>query len=214
MKPLAFWTIPPMWAGKTIAILASGETMTRRVVEMVREAGLPTIAINTTITLAPWATMLYAADGRWWEVNEAIARRFHGLKVCPDDQRPPLPDLLFLRDTGKTGFDPDPSSIRTGGNGAYAAIHIAAHAKAAKVLLCGVDMRGGHWHGPHPYPLRNAGEGIYQRWLPRFDTITEELKLRGVRVLNCSPGSALKCFESMSLEKALEEETTSASVDA
>jgi hypothetical protein len=197
------WTVPPLWAGKTVTVLASGPSMSQSVADAVREAGVPTIVINTTFHLAPWADVLYAADGFWWAKYAREVESFAGLKVtCDDDFK--LPGLLSLRNTGKVGFDDDKSCIRTGGNSGFQAIHVAVHGGARRVLLCGMDMHGGHWHGRHPEPLRNAGDGIFPRWLKHFDELGVHLRERGVSVVNCTPGSALHTWPHMALTDALE----------
>ena len=83
-------------------------------------------------------------------------------------------------------------------------MHIAAHAGCKRILLCGFDMHGGHWHERHVYPLREHGEGIFERWIARFETLAPELAKRGIETINCTPGSSLKCFPTMDLSEALE----------
>lgn len=191
------WTVPQMWAGQTVAILASGPSMSQAVADQVR--CLPTIAINTTYRLAPLATMLYAADPEWWQAHPD-ALRFGGLKVSVSDVK----GVMRLRNSGNTGFDPDPSALRTGGNSGYQALHIAAHAGAARVLLCGYNMGGEHWHGPHPQGLRATAQEVYARWLERFDSLAPILAKRGVDVVNVTPNSALKCFRTSTLDAEIE----------
>ena len=185
-----------MWEGQVVAILASGPSMSQAVADKCRQ--FRTIAINNTFRLAPWADMLYAADALWWMFTEW--QGFAGLKVTCDETA--TNDVLHVRHTGPQGFDPDPSCVKTGSNSGYQAIHIAAHAGCKRILLCGYDMRGGHWHEPHRRPLRDHGEGIYARWIPAFDTLKPELDKRWIEVINCTPGSALKCFPMMSLDEA------------
>ena len=47
------------------AIIASGPSLTKEDVDAVR--GLNVIVINTSYWLAPWADILYACDGHWWD---------------------------------------------------------------------------------------------------------------------------------------------------
>lgn len=195
------WTVPRLWEGQTVAILASGPSMSQEVCDRVRAAGVPAIAINETWRLAPWAAMLYAADPEWWNFpgNRAL-REFCGLKVsCM-----PVSGVMQLRNSGTEGFDQDPSAVRTGGNSGYQAIHVAVHAGAARVLLCGFDMRGGaeHWHGRHPHPLKQTDEEQFDRWIRRFGTLAAALRGR-VDIANCTPGSALQCFRMGVLEDEL-----------
>lgn len=194
------WSVPRMWAGRTVAILASGPSMTPAVAEAVRAAGIPAIVVNTTHRLAPWADLLYAADEAWWmHPDNRDALQFAGLKVSVGV----VPGVLRLRNGGNVGFDPDPQSLRTGGNSGYQALHIAVHAGAARVLLCGFDLRGCHWHGPHPAPLRKTEPDVYTRWRERYATLLPALAERGVDVANVTPGSALSCFRRSVLEDEL-----------
>jgi len=200
------WSVPRMWEGKTVAILASGPSMSKDTAEKVRAAGVPTITINTTFRLAPWADMFYAADARWWDVYWKAVSPLPGLKVTCESDAPfhLLPELLLLGNSGRTGFDPNPAFVRTGGNSGYQAIHVAVQAGARRVLLCGFDLRGeGHWHGIHPDPLRNAGEGLFPRWIEWYETLFKDLSSMDVEVLNCTPNSALQLWPCVSLDEAL-----------
>jgi len=196
-----------MWEGSTVAILASGPSMCQAVADKVRDSGLLTVVINTTCRLALWADLLHAADERWWlKYHDKDARSFKGLKSCCEDTS--FDDVMTVLSSGSVGFDDSPFHVRSGGNSGYSAIHIAAHAGASRILLFGYDAHSGpdgeqHWHGRHPEPLRNAGDGIYERWLEWYVPFAAELNKRGVAVLNCTPNSALRVWPCMSFEEAL-----------
>lgn len=193
------WSVP-LWSGPC-AILASGESMSHVVADTVRRSGVRAIAINTTFRLALWADLLYAADREWWETYHGETAEFAGLKVGCQPTR--FDDVQYIKESGKDGFDENPAAIRTGGNGGYAGLHIAAQARANPILLCGFDMRGGNWHGRHPAPLRNVNDEGFPRWIERFRMLAPELKRRGIEVLNCTPDSALPWFPMVELEDAL-----------
>jgi hypothetical protein len=204
------WSVPKMWEGETVAILASGPSMSQEVADQVARAAHRTIAINTTIRLAPWADMLYAADAAWWNRHWKEVKSFQGLKVGTADFDPP-PEVLTLFRSGVNGFDPDPAKLRSGKNSGYQAICIAVHAGAKRILLYGFDCHGAkdkrtgryeqHWHGEHPSPLRNHGETIYSSWVDRFNELAKLLP-KDVEVINRTPGSAIKCFPSEPLQMA------------
>ncbi|WP_354398298.1 hypothetical protein [Variovorax sp. OAS795] len=153
---------------------------------------LPVAVVNDTYRLAPWAEMLYGADADWWR-NNRDARQLAGIKVCSDDSLL-WPEVMTLRHTGKVGFDPDPHCIRSGGNSGYQAVHVAAQAGAARILLCGFDMGGAHWHDA-PAPAAH----LFATWIERFQTLADALRGQ-VEILNCTPGSAMKCFPIVELE--------------
>jgi sugar phosphate isomerase/epimerase len=194
------WSVPRMWEGQTVAVLASGFSMSQAVADQVHAAGISAIAINNTYRLAPWAYMLYAADAAWWRENPQ-AWDFKGLKVSVEEFK----GVLRLQASGPTGFDPDPRRVRTGGNSGYQAVHIAAHAGAARVLLCGFNMGGDHWHPEHAAPLRETPREIYATWIQRLEGLADTLKLRGIEVLNCTPDSAIKGIPTADLAFALED---------
>lgn len=201
-----------MWDGETVAILASGPSMNRDVPRML-PACVRTIAINRTIELAPDADMFFAADWTVWKGSaelpalKATLARFKGMKVAVfaggnkarASQMPP-DDVFMLKHTGTSGFDDDPSCIRTGENSGYMAMHIAAHAGARRLLLFGFDMRPGHWHGRYPKGFYNTAAEQYGRWIKLFATLAPELAKRGVEVFNCTPGSALEVFPFLALD--------------
>ncbi len=167
--------------------------MSQDLADRVREGNLPAVVTNSTFRLAPWADVLYAADSDWWRSNPD-AREFRGVKVCLQDDLL-WPEVFSLKVTGKDGYDQDPRCIRHGGNSGYQALHVAVQAGACRVLLCGFDMQGGHWHaGPSP------AAALFATWIARLERLAPILKERGVEVFNCSRESALACFPFFDIE--------------
>lgn len=198
---MSYWTIPPMWTGRTVVVLASGPSMSQAMADRVRD--FPRIAINSTYKLASDADVIYASDSMWWQCNpEAV--KCPGIKVTVEAVRgipPNVPDAVrVLRNTGREGFDPNPGCVRTLLNSGGVGIQIAAHARATRILLLGFDMHGGHWHPQHERPLGNPGAALFARWIGCINGLSRQLT---IEVLNCTPGSALKCFPVVSLDEAL-----------
>lgn len=194
------WRMPVLWPGATVAILASGPSMSREAAEQVRAAGLPAIAINNTFQLAPWAAMLYAADPEWWHRMPA-AHDFAGLKVSVW----PVKGVSCVTVTGLDGIDMTPGCVRTGGNSGYQALQLAMQGGARRVLLLGFDMHGTHWHGPHVGGLRNTEQHTFDKWVRRFDAAAPEIAALGVDVVNCCADSAISGFRKASLAHELQE---------
>lgn len=192
---MTYWTVPPMWDGRTVAILASGPSMSQAVADAVR--ALPRIAINTTYRLAPDADIVYGCDPAWWNAHPEAAA-CSGVKLAlehaPGKTMTTPEGVRFLRNTGRRGFDPSPACIRTGDNSGAQALQVAVHAHAARVLLLGFDMQGGHWHGAHPAGLVQSGPAHYRKFVAGFRVLAAELARLPVEILNCTPGSALDCF--------------------
>lgn len=180
--------------------------MSADVARQVRAANIPAIAINDTYKLAPWANLLYACDSSWWRHHAEDALKFQRLKATCDDGVP-FSQVLCVRNTGTSGFDPDPGCLRTGNNSGYQALHIAIHAGAKRVLLCGYDMRGDHWFGKHPPGLTEADPNVHRNlFIPEFEKLAPLLPGLGVDVINCTAGSALRCFKTGNLDVELTRE--------
>ncbi len=199
------WAVPPMWVGQTVVVMATGPSFTLAQAAAARRCGLPAIAVSDNGIDAEhggdFASMLYSSDASWWRKHAQAALKFPGLKVtCGDSLEFKAVESLKL--SGTEGFDPDPTCVRSGGNSGYAAVHVAIQAGARRVLLLGFDMGGSHWFGPHTGGLRNTDKGTFERWIARFPALAG----RGAEIINCTPGSALKCFPSVPLDEALAHE--------
>jgi len=209
------WKVEREWEGEACAVLASGPSMTREVAELVRSSGCRAIAVNNQgiafgdrPAMAPWADILYASDSRWWHNHAREAMAFAGRKVTiaqHGDREPNLIDdsVAVMGNGGVHGFDARPTHLRTGSNSGFAAVHLAIHFGARRVLLCGFDMhgkKGEHWFGDHYW--RRGYRSRYDLFINTFKKAADEFQARA-EIINCTPGSALTCFPFMDLKEAL-----------
>lgn len=198
----------PAWKGLTAVCIAGGASLTQEQVDAVK--GCKIIAINDAYKLAPNANILYACDSKWWDWHNGV-ETFKGLRLqhlCEnkaDNAFMPYPDIDCVISTGKQGFEERPDGIRHGGNSGYQALHVAMHLGAANILLLGYDMHQNtgksHWFGDHPSGKQR--ESIYSEWLECFPALEVAAKERGQRIINCTPGSALECFEKINIKDVL-----------
>lgn len=167
------------------AVLATGPSMSQAVADQVR-GRCKVVAVSDAYKLAPWADALASSDAAWWKANP-MAAEFVGPKwtAAPD----------FRKVEGVERFP----SADNGSNSGLLACQVAVSMGATKILLCGFDMRGSHFFGPHPAPLKNTQPARFQVFHRQFS----RFRPRGVQVLNCTPGSALKHFPMVDLEEAL-----------
>lgn len=89
------------------------------------------------------------------------------------------------------------------GNSGASAVSLAVYFGAARVIMIGYDCRKtpkAHWHGDHVKGLGNAG--TVNSWPQRFAKLAEKLRDK-VEIINCTPGSALKCFKTAELYECL-----------
>lgn len=191
---------PTRWAGKRVAILASGPSLTEEQAQAVsawRAASNErrVIAINTTFRIAPFADVLYACDGRWWDAYfdeqatalPAMTERWTQERAAADKY-----GLNYIKSTNGRGLSRVPNMINQGMAGGYQAIGLAYLWGARDFVLLGYDCKGGHWHGDHPPKLNHTLP--HKQWMERFAELAKDLKAEEVRVVNCSPGTALRVF--------------------
>lgn len=203
-KPVlrSFVPAPRLWNEATVVCIASGPSLTAADVDYVRGKAR-VIVVNNGFQLAPWADVLWATDARWWRWHKGVPG-WQGLKFSLSVGGIGLPkDVHVLRNDGILGLCTDPCGVRNGKNGGYAAVNLAVHLGAKRIILLGYDMQatGGkdHWHPNHPYGMVNP----YKQWVRLFGTIVEPLAKLGVTVVNCSRATALPMFPRMPLEQAL-----------
>ncbi len=186
------------------------------------------IAINDAVRLAPWADVIYSSDKLWMMQHARQLQPLSGLKVrvhngqdkptarpidgkhCPHC-RLRLPSsgrcwcagMITLRNGGHTGLSHDPEFIVTGDNSGTAAINVAVHLGALRILLLGYDM--GTYNGRrHFFDTESQScSSPFDKFRKLTATMVEPLKSAGIEVLNCSRRTALECFPQMPLREAL-----------
>jgi hypothetical protein len=217
-----YWTVPEDWRGATAVCIGGGPSLTAAQVEVVRQARdthrhLRVIAINDAWRLAGFADMLYFCDDKWWQWHHqklagwkgGIARLEGGKHDFGD------PRIKVLRNVGRQGLSEERNGLANGQNSGYQAIGLAVHLGARRILLLGFDMQARvdagivktHWFGDHP---GGTSQDVYRTMLPNFESLPPALKKRGVEVVNCTPGSALRVFPQRAIEEALPREAAAA----
>ena len=162
------------------AVIATGPSLTLEQVMRVRH--LPTVVVSDAYALAPWAAALVSADRAWWRHHRP---EFAGRKFCA------LP---------VDGYDTERlEGLPMGTNSGLWAMHVAVMLGATSMLLLGFDMGGTHYFGPHPEGLKNTKPHRFEQFKRQF----ANYRPRGVEVVNCTPGSALKCYRMASLDACL-----------
>ncbi len=212
------WAVPRIFPGASIVCIGGGPSLTQAQVDHCRDR-VPAIAINNAYQLAPWASMLYACDAKWWRWHsEALyfaGARITQVKRAADttaasaaerkkDVSELPPGVLWMDSVAKDGLSHDPRTIHQGRNSGYQAINLAVLLGARRILLLGYDMKRGpkgehHWHGQHP---DNSPPPV-NSFLPCYETLPEPLAALRVEVINCTPGSALTMFPTADINEEL-----------
>jgi hypothetical protein len=200
------WAVPAIWGSEETAVcLGGGPSLTQRQVDAVRGRARA-VAVNDAYRLAPWADVLYACDYRWWEWHPG-ALGFAGEKVTYSRRAAQRwPGLRWIRgDPKAAGLSTKPRLLHCGRNSGYQGINLAYLYGARRIVLLGYDMQlignRAHWFGEHPNKVRSN----YKGWLTNYQTIAAQLPSLGLQIINCTPGSALRCFPMGKLEDVLME---------
>lgn len=210
--------VPRLWPGETVICCARGPSIKQAQVDACR-GKVRLITVNDSWRMAPWADMLYACDGEWWET---YARQhtwvdgkkypsvldFPGLKVTQDKAAAEKYGLLHIPSFNLPGISLNRGSIFTGGNSGFQALNVALHAvgKGGRIGLLGYDMKpapNGKRHDFGDHPGRLCKNSPYKDFAQAFRVAEPEIKRAGVRVLNLTPGSALNCFPFHKLDDLL-----------
>jgi hypothetical protein len=198
----------PDWAGETIVVVASGPSATAVPLELGRNRAR-FIAVKTSLALCPRADVLYACDFLWWDQRRG-APNFPGLKISVNRRACDMGwGVQYLRcgiGTSAMEFD-DLGRVGWGGNSGFNAVNFAAQLAPARIILVGFDMtlsNGTRWHADHPGQSVNPNANIVERWRRALDNAAPALAAHGIRVFNCSLGSALTNYEKMDFRGALQ----------
>jgi len=164
------------------AILASGPSLTHEDVEVVRQSGLKTIAVNSTWKLARFCHVIYAGDRKWWqeyrhEVDIDAKRVCFSIAAC----------RMYKLKHHKW-------KIKKGYNSGMLAIDYAVQRGAKKIILLGYDCsvkHGIHHHGPHK-DTNNPTAKRCDIWQGQFQYVQEVHSM--IDIVNCSRYTELMAF--------------------
>jgi hypothetical protein len=166
--------------------------------------------------LAPWADLLYACDGRWWDHHRPS---FQGEKWTQAKIAAHKYQLFHIPGAHRNGLSLTPGLIhfgeynRNGGNSGFQLLNLLILMGARNIALIGYDMMQvngkTHWFGNRGKGLPSPGDRTLKYWIQGFSATTSQLKEIGAKVVNCTRQSALECFPKIPLEAYLEEITSS-----
>jgi hypothetical protein len=196
------YKVPALFPGATFVCVGSGPSLLQADVEYAHAKGAKIIAVNDAYLFAPFAVALMASDGAWWIHKKP---EFAGLRFALDPAAARVAGVTVLKNTGTDGIELDPAGLKTGRNSGAAAVNLAVHLGAKRILLLGYDMdadkKRSHFFGHHKFPLRDGSP--YQLFRETFKHQVGPLSQLGIEIVNCSRRTALKCFPCRPLEQEL-----------
>lgn len=226
------WSVPRMWEDGDVWILGGGPSVTTQfgipdaVVQQVLNGTSPlsvyspymeaihnkhVIGINVAYMIGNWIDMVFFGDGGFFVAHKHGLAAFPGLRVTCHNGASRESWVKFLQRDGRRprGISTAPNLVSWCGNSGAAAISIAVHAGARRIILLGFDMRLNntayqHWHDVyHKGPAnddRKRRKLPFHRHLAAFPAIAEDAKRLGIEIINCCPDSAIEQFRKCTLK--------------
>lgn len=174
--------------------IATGPSLRAADVECCRGVGFRVLAVSNAIDLCPWADAHYAADCKWWDWHEDLAKAEHPPKFSTSAiaARKYFRTIQRLTIAGASGIDFRPTHVMTGGHSGYTAINLAVHFGPRRIILLGYDMRRGpqgeeHFFGDHPDRTHLA----YTARSKPYETLLRCLAPRGITIVNATRETAI-----------------------
>lgn len=208
---------------KPYIVAASGPSLTQVVADRCRaayEAGTHSVAaVNDAYRLLPFADVLYACDQAWWKIHKGCpdfkgqkwsSQHHHNEHRLRDEKKNIAKqfNLQLMLGRHEEGFSFHPGIIHYGSNSGFQCINLVLQFGATEIILVGFDMRvvsgKRHFFGNHPQGLNNTAN--YESWVPNFARAAKMLPPH-IKIINATPGSAIKCFPMMPLSEALNAES-------
>ena len=204
--------IPRKFTGETAIVSGTGPSLTPEVIatcnQARKEGRVKIFAANRAIDVMD-ADVFHACN---WQFYEAY---YEGLKDKPCDKWTTRPELEgkyegvnYIEERWEPGLSKDPSYIHAHHGTGPQLVNIAYLYGCTRLLLVGWDMRYLGKTGPNTYarrryldedPLtlnhwpRSGPNGEMEGLIREMNTIKPADY--GIEIINCSPGSAMKCFQ-------------------
>lgn len=232
------WTVPRMWEGEDVWIIGGGPSIPEQfgipdevVQSVLNRTSPPTvyspymkaihdkhvIGVNIAFMIGDWIDIVFFGDSGFFLRYQEQLANYPGLRVTCTGQK--SADVSWVKCLGKDtehvrGISKVPSKVSWNKNSGAAAISIAAHTGAKRIILLGFDMdlsesKYQHWHDVYQRGRRVSNSDLrkvttdFGRHLKGFEQIAFDAKLLGIEILNASPTSKIKTFRKVTVTELL-----------
>lgn len=218
--------IPRKYEGETVVILATGPSLNEEQVNRVKGKAR-VLTINNAYQLAPWADIHVACNDDWWDYywkKDEVLRDMSADKWTRYKHQAKKFGINYIDSVDKTGLSHDPSVVHINKGSGPLAINIATLYGFKKIILLGHDMKFAndyngkqkkagstprHYFGEYPKHMQHFPRskksidtnGVIIGLIQSYEKMVKDLK--GVDVVNCTPGSHLPTFRKSLLETEL-----------
>jgi len=201
----------PYWTDLPLIIVGGGPSLRNYDIKDLRSRGR-VVLLNDAAMFCK-GDVLFSMDANWIKRSTDMINSFEGEEVWlvvsdHQQQQAYVRPVRHLKKMSSkvTTLSRTTDQIYCAGNAGFAVLNLALLKGARLIYLLGYDMgKGVHeqWHKSEEalsLPKRVRNPQYYARWAQRIEEISQVLREKGIRVINCNPASSLKCFEFSSYE--------------
>ena len=219
------WTIPKIWEGSDVWIIGGDPSVPGQfnipdsIVQKVIKGASPAlyspymesihnkhvIGVNVAYLLGNWIDIVFFGDTNFWLKYQNDLAKFPNIKVSCHSGVAKFDWVKYVpHDKNHTkGITPHPNMVSWNENSGAAAISLAAHAGAKRIILLGFDMKLNgdkqHWHNIYK---KSTSKRFYAHLLG-FKQIAIDARKLGIEIINASPDSAIQEFRKVSVKQLL-----------
>lgn len=229
------WRIPKIWEGGDVWIIGGGSSMPKQfgvpdeLIQKVFEGTVPpsvysnymkrihkkhVIGINMAYKIGDWMDIIFFGDKGFFLTHEADLAVYPGLKVSCHHVAGNRPWVKLVgRDKKRPkGISSHPAMVSWNYNSGAAAISLAVHTGAKRIILLGFDMKLSNTHKQHWHNSYGRGEITtkrphtlpFDRHLRGFVEIAKDARRLGIEILNANPESAISDFKKVTVNEILQ----------
>jgi len=202
----------PWWDDRPLIVVGGGPSLEPYDCSDLREHGRVVI-MNDAVNYCK-ADVLMSIDANWMRRSQSLVQEFEGEEVWliasvyvkPYNVKT-IATVNYLKRGEKGTLGETKKAIYCAGHSGYAILNLAYLKKAKEIYLLGYDMNEGPHDQWHDYeeeinlPRRAFNPNYYRDWPREFDELAPTLVGAGMDVINCNPGSSVKCFRFSTYEE-------------
>ena len=221
------WQVPKIWENGEVWIIGGGSSIiqqfeipqkvSQKVLEM--KASIETyspflskihnkhvIGVNAAYLLGDWIDIIFFGDKGFYLSHARGLAGHSAMKVSCNPYLNNINWVKFVqRDNTKVrGLTDNPKKVSWNYNSGAAAINLAVHLGAKKIVLLGFDMKlqnnNQHWHNVYNTSNKKRFHLPFERHLRGFPNIAKDAEKLGVEILNASPDSAITVFKKVNVK--------------
>jgi hypothetical protein len=206
---MTYWTCPEEWTDETAWIICGGASL--RGVDLSPLATRRTIAINSSLFAAPFATFCFFGDRRWFVEHQAAMFETSARIVSnsPSVRHPRV--LTMQKVKPPPGIVDDRETLPMLWTSTAPAMNLAKHLGARRIVLLGLD---GHFAADgriHHHAEYDRFPALPNNWQAmQFESLgycVKPLEDRGIEVINANPSSSVPFWTKRAFDQCLREFT-------